>query len=122
MAKPRRNLVRQRAYGRCEYCHIDQKHSILPHQLDHVRATKHHGPDTMENTCFACAHCNAAKGPNVAGYDPESGALVPLFNPRVDDWHEHFRWQGPMLVGLTAVGRATSMSCGSMIGIVSNSA
>jgi len=61
----------------------------------------------MENTCLACAQCNAAKGPNVAGYDPETGILTPLFNPRVDDWTEHFRWQEGFLAGQTQVGRAT---------------
>jgi hypothetical protein len=107
MAKIRRSLVRQRARGYCEYCQLAQAYSILPHQIDHVRATKHHGPNTMENTCLACAHCNAAKGPNVAGYDPESGILVPLFNPHVDSWEEHFLWQEAILVGQTAVGRTT---------------
>lgn len=107
MAKVRRGLVRQRARGYCEYCRLAQEYSVLPHQIDHVRATKHHGPNTMANTCFACAHCNAAKGPNVAGYDPEAGVLVPLFNPRADVWTEHFRWQGALLVGQTSVGRAT---------------
>jgi hypothetical protein len=61
----------------------------------------------MENTCWACAYCNAAKGSNAAGFDPESGYLVPLFNPRVDSWPEHFLWKGAVLRGLTAVGRAT---------------
>jgi hypothetical protein len=43
----------------------------------------------------------------VAGYDPETGVLVPLFNPRVDPWKEHFTWDGPVLLGLTPSGRAT---------------
>ena len=107
MARLRRNLVKQRARRRCEYCLLAQEYSILPHQIDHVRATKHHGPDTMENTCLACAHCNAAKGPNVAGYDPETGLLTPLFNPRVDDWAAHFRWEAGILFGQSPVGRAT---------------
>jgi len=107
MARVRRSLVKQRARQRCEYCQLAQEFSILPHQVDHVRATKHHGPNTMENTCFSCAHCNAAKGSNVAGYDPESGVLTPLFNPRVDKWEVHFHWNGGFLVGQTAVGRVT---------------
>ena len=61
----------------------------------------------MENTGWACARCNGAKGANVAGFDPESGALVPLFNPRLDGWNEHFHWQGALLLGKTAIGRAT---------------
>jgi 5-methylcytosine-specific restriction endonuclease McrA len=35
---------------------------VLPHEIDHIRARKHRGLTTMDNTCLACAHCNAAKG------------------------------------------------------------
>jgi hypothetical protein len=30
-----------------------------------------------------------------------------LFNPRRHKWARHFRWDGPVLVGLTPIGRAT---------------
>jgi hypothetical protein len=30
-----------------------------------------------------------------------------LFNPRTQVWAEHFRWEGPRIVPLTATGRAT---------------
>jgi hypothetical protein len=33
--------------------------------------------------------------------------IVPLFNPRRHKWSRHFRWDGPVLVGLTPSGRAT---------------
>ena len=56
---------------------------------------------------WACLPCNSYKGPNVAGYDPESNSLQRLFNPRKDIWSEHFVWVGPVLVGLTAIGRTT---------------
>ena len=52
-------------------------------------------------------HCNAHKGPNLSGLDPESGALVRLFHPRQDQWDEHFERNGVLIVGRTAVGRAT---------------
>ena len=107
MAKSRRRLVWERAHGCCEYCQISQAYCILPHEIDHIRAKKHHGGHSLENTCVACAHCNAAKGPNAAGYDPETDELVPLFNPRQEMWTEHFSWNGPELVGKSAVGRAT---------------
>jgi len=107
MARFRRKLVWERAQYRCEYCHLPQIWSFLPHEIDHIRARKHHGPTTLHNTCLACACCNGAKGTNVAGYDPESGDLAPLFNPRVDLWSEHFVWEGPLLLGLTPQGRVT---------------
>jgi hypothetical protein len=103
----RRGQVRERASDRCEYCLLPQHGSVLPHEIDHIRARKHRGPTSLENTCLACAQCNAAKGPNVAGYDPLTGALVALFNPRVDIWSKHFAYDGAVLRGRTPEGRAT---------------
>ena len=107
MATFRRKLVWRRAKGCCEYCRLSQEFSVLPHEIDHIRAKKHHGPHTMENTCIACAHCNGAKSSNAAGYDSETDELVPLFNPRKDVWEDHFLWDGALLIGKTPVGRAT---------------
>lgn len=41
--------------------------------------------------------------------DPQSGTLTRLFHPRLDNWNEHFRWAGPLIVGLTPVGTVTVM-------------
>ena len=107
MAKFSRKQVWQRAGHRCEYCLLPQSESVLPHELDHIRAKKHRGRTILKNTCVACAYCNSAKGTDAAAYDPDTEALVPLFNPRSDRWEQHFRWKGPELRGRTAVGRAT---------------
>src|SRR5262245_7354174 len=107
MRQPSRRQIRDRARDRCEYCQLPQDFTSLPHEVDHIRARKHRGPTTLQNTCWACAGCNAAKGPNAAGYDPDSDELTRLFNPRTDRWSDHFRWDGAMLRGRTAVGRAT---------------
>src|SRR5205085_826396 len=107
MAKSRRRQIWDRAEGRCEYCRLPQTCTTLPHEVDHIRARKHRGPTTLLNTCLACAGCNGAKGSNAAGYDPDTDTLVPLFNPRTDDWNEHFMWDGPFLGGRTAIARAT---------------
>jgi hypothetical protein len=47
------------------------------------------------------------KGPNIAGIDPATRNIVPLYHPRQDRWGEHFRWVGARLIGLTPRGRAT---------------
>lgn len=107
MASYSRKQVWTRAEGKCEYCQLPQELTILPHEVDHIRAKKHRGPTTLLNTCLACAYCNSAKGSNVAGYDPETDQLVPLYNPRLDIWDDHFTWEGPILHGKTAVARAT---------------
>jgi hypothetical protein len=33
--------------------------------------------------------------------------MLRLFHPRLDVWERHFRWSGPRLRGITAIGRAT---------------
>jgi hypothetical protein len=78
-----------------------------PFHIDHIVARKHHGQTVEQNLAFCCLDCNAHKGTNIAGIDVESGALTRLFNPRMDVWREHFRWNHSSLIGLTAVGRTT---------------
>ena len=38
---------------------------------------------------------------------PDTGELVPLFNPRRNRWPDHFRWDSHHLVAQTPVGHAT---------------
>jgi hypothetical protein len=62
---------------------------------------------TTADLALACYHRNAHKGPNLSAIDPESGELVRLFHPRQARWDEHFERNGVLIVGRTAVGRAT---------------
>jgi len=43
----------------------------------------------------------------LAGWDKVTKRVVRLFHPRRHTWQRHFRWQGPILVGRTAIGRVT---------------
>ena len=61
----------------------------------------------MNNLALACAECNLKKSSDLAGFDPETQMLTPLFHPRHDLWEEHFVWNGLRIIGLTAVGRTT---------------
>ena len=107
MNKTLASQVTRRAGRRCEYCHLPQIHTSIPFEIDHIIARKHGGPTVLENLALACFYCNSAKGPIIAGLDPSSGKLVPLFNPRRQIWSRHFRWNGPRLIGRTQVRRAT---------------
>lgn len=107
MDEPLRQLVQQRANHTCEYCRVPQQFDILPFQVDHIIAVKHHGLTADDNLALSCYGCNAYKGPNIAGIDPETGKLTRLFHPRQDEWDEHFEWNGPVVVGRTVIGRAT---------------
>jgi hypothetical protein len=100
-------LVWERAESRCEYCQMHQEHDGFVHEVDHVIALKHHGPTVAANLALACFPCNNHKGPNLAGIDPRTKKLTKLFHPRRHKWARHFRWNGPNLVGQTAIGRVT---------------
>ena len=99
--------VWERARGRCEYCCLSQVLSNFSFEIDHIIARKHGGKTVASNLALTCFFCNSYKGPNLAGIDPRSKRVVPLFNPRRNKWSRHFRWKGPVLVGRTARGRAT---------------
>ena len=84
-----------------------QSASKLRFWIDHIIASQHLGPTTLENLALSCPFCNRHKGSNRVGVDPVSKAYVPLFNPRVDEWNEHFQFHGDQIVGISAPGRAT---------------
>ena len=49
-----RQLVIERAQGRCEYCLIHQDFSIYTHEIDHIIAVKHGGQTLSENLALSC--------------------------------------------------------------------
>ena len=105
-----RRLVRQRANEACEYCGIRQEEDpLLRFQVEHVIPRQHGGGNHPSNLALACPQCNQRKGPNLSGLDPAGGALTPLFNPRTQQWDEHFRLDRltGAIEGLTDVGRTT---------------
>lgn len=52
---------------------------------------------------------NRYKSNRTQADDPETGESVPIFNPRTDEWGEHFEWSrdGIQLRAKTSTGRAT---------------
>src|SRR5947209_8120925 len=99
--------VWRRAGGICEYCHMPHEYDDARFEIEHIIARKHGGRTVLSNLALACFYDNSYKGPNIAGLDPVTGALVGLFHPRRHKWSRHFRWDGPFLRGRTAIGRAT---------------
>jgi hypothetical protein len=77
--------------------------------IDHIIPEAAGGQTVWENLCVACHSCNEFKGTQVEAQDPLTDERVPLFNPRRQQWSEHFRWSedGSEIIGLTSVGRAT---------------
>jgi hypothetical protein len=106
-----KRAVRERARYLCEYCHSSERLSASRFTIDHVTPRSLGGSDEPENLALACRRCNERRYNFVASIDPESQATVPLFNPRLQEWDEHFTWveQGILIEGRTPVGRATSV-------------
>jgi hypothetical protein len=75
--------------------------------IDHIVPEVAGGETVAENLALACVSCSLRKSARQTAIDPQTGEEVALYHPRRDNWHEHFRWEGVHLVGLTATGRAT---------------
>lgn len=100
-------LVRERAGGRCEYCHDPESLSLVAFHLEHIVARQHGGNDEEENLAPACPDCNFRKGPSLTSVDLATNEVTRLFHPRTNRWEEHFAWRGVRLEGQTAIGRTT---------------
>ena len=107
--KALRKLVTVQGRRRCAYC-LTREHIIgIPMEIDHIMPKSLGGPTEEDNLCLACSLCNNHKNNRISAIDPQSGNMVLLFNPRDQDWNEHFAWMedGTQIIGLTATGRAT---------------
>lgn len=102
-----RQLVLHRSDGCCEYCLLSQIGQEATFHIDHIRPVAADGQTVENNLALACVSCSLRKAARIAAVDPETGDVVPLFNPRSDPWNEHFRWENVRLIGITAIGRAT---------------
>ena len=77
-----RRQVVERAKNCCEYCLLHQELVASRHQVDHVIAEKHGGSTSLDNLALSCTTCNRRKASDIASFDPDSGELTALFNPR----------------------------------------
>lgn len=101
--------VRRAAGNRCGHC-LSPQHLIMARlEIEHIIPLAKGGKDAEDNLWVACPLCNGNKSDKTTGVDPNTLADAPLFNPRAQDWWEHFMWSesGLSIRGLTPIGRAT---------------
>lgn len=105
----RRQIIEQRAGRRCEYCRAPQWIFNSPFHIEHIIPRSRQGADDFDNLALSCSACNFAKSAAIEGPDPETGLIVPLFNPRTQRWDAHFAvsQDGALLIGVTAHRRTT---------------
>jgi hypothetical protein len=51
--------------------------------------------------------CNRHKGSDLTSIDPITQVITRLFNPRTDQWTDHFELINSRIIGTTAIGRTT---------------
>jgi hypothetical protein len=105
----RREVVRARAQGLCEYCLSQERLATSSFSVEHVVPVQSGGGLGLDNLAFACQGCNNHKYIKTKGLDPATSDSVPLFHPRRERWEDHFAWSYDFtqVVGLTPTGRAT---------------
>lgn len=104
-----KQIISERANGRCEYCKSLQKYSPQPFVNEHIIPIVVGGTNELDNLAFSCGGCNGHKYTKTTGIDPVSNKVTPLFNPRLDIWDMNFQWSADnlALIGITEIGRAT---------------
>lgn len=104
-----RRQVAERADHRCEYCWSPLRYSSAPFAVEHISPRSASGVDELSNLAFACQGCNGHKYTSTEGIDPATGMTAPIYNPRRQNWTDHFAWSEDytIIIGVTPVGRAT---------------
>ena len=101
--------IRELARNRCGYCLSPQHLVMAKLEIEHIFPFAKGGSGDESNLWLCCPICNRHKSDKVEVIDPQSGKLEPLFNPRLQNWLEHFEWieGGLRIAGKTPTGRAT---------------
>jgi hypothetical protein len=86
---------------------IKESDTFLGFQIDHVISEKHGGLTIDANLAFACAFCNRFKGTDVGSITRSTNEFTRFFNPRIDRWSDHFKWDGDLIATLTPIGEVT---------------
>jgi hypothetical protein len=104
-----RRQVEERAAGRCEYCLSPLAYSPDPFAVEHIMPRSRGGSHRPTNLAFSCQGCNSGKYTSTEALDAATGERVSLYHPRQHRWRDHFAWNADftLLMGLTAIGRAT---------------
>jgi len=93
----------------CGYCLSPERLTGMPLEVEHLWPVSAGGLTIRDNLWLSCHRCNLHKGDRTQALDPQSKQMVALFNPRLQNWFDHFNWSpdGTLILGQTEVGRAT---------------
>jgi hypothetical protein len=109
ITKKQGERIRQESKNRCGYCLGQQRYILGILEIEHIYPKALGGSDDDENLWLACRMCNSHKADQTTGFDPITNDPISLFNPRTQNWNEHFEWSqdGIYVIGKTPCGRGT---------------
>ncbi|AFZ01545.1 HNH endonuclease [Calothrix sp. PCC 6303] len=96
---------RSRPSGFSSYSTWGNPKTVLLH---HIIPIKHGGDTAADNLALSCLSCNRHKGSDFVTIDQVTKEIVPLFNPRLQVWDEHFCIENARIEGKTQIGQVTS--------------
>lgn len=102
-----RLAVAKRAYNLCEYCLIHQSDSFFTFHIDHIISLKHGGTTILKNLANSCAICNRNKSSDVGTILLPKYDFIRLYNPRIDNWNDHFYFNEAEILPNSKIGQAT---------------
>ena len=103
-----REIIADRAFHRCEYCLIPEANAFYAFQVDHIISLKHGGLTELENLAYSCSICNRNKGSDLGTFLENPEEIIRFFNPRKDQWINHFRvTKAGLIHPRTPIGAAT---------------
>jgi hypothetical protein len=107
MAKISKDLdakIRRQAKNHCGYCLNPQELMPFKLEIEHLHPQALGGKSVEENLWLACRECNAHKATKSKATDRLTGKTVKLFNPRKQNWNEHFEFSNDSIeiIGKTA--------------------
>ncbi len=109
MNKLQRKQIKERARYLCEYCLSPERFCTAYYEGDHIIPSSLGGTDNFDNFANTCGGCNNNKSNHTHAIDPLTGQIVPLYNPRIHIWEDHFGWDETyvLMLGISPIGRAT---------------
>jgi len=101
-----RKQVAERANFCCEYGLFYEPHAFIKFQIEHIISLKHGGKTLSDNLAYSCFYCNNSKGTDL-GTNLDSDEIIRFFNPRKDDWLNHFELSKHLILPKSAIAKAT---------------
>jgi len=103
-----RRQIKEAADNCCEYCCVPEAVAFASYHIDHIISEKQGGGTVFGNLALACRLCNLSKGSSIAAWHEYQEALIRLYNPRRDAWHQHFQFRpSGLIVARTEIGLGT---------------